>query len=187
MKKALWSGLIAALAWAAPAWSAPAQVIVIRHGEKPAEGNDLDSRGFARADALVDFFEHNPAVTKFGPPAAIYAMKPSGSNGSVRPIHTVAPLAKDLGLVIDADYLKDQLPQLVANILGNASYDGKTVLICWEHNAIPTLVEDFGWTSAPRSWSGKVFDRAWVLTFDGNAVVSFEDVPEHVLPGDSAD
>ena len=52
------------------------QVIVIRHGEKPDSGNGLNSQGFARAQALVDFLLNNPAVTKFGTPAAIYAMKP---------------------------------------------------------------------------------------------------------------
>ena len=54
----------------------PAQVVIIRHGEKPAEGNGLNARGFQRAAALPQFFQNNPTVTAFGPAAAIYAMKP---------------------------------------------------------------------------------------------------------------
>ncbi|MFI5361409.1 MAG: histidine phosphatase family protein [Elusimicrobiota bacterium] len=189
MKTRLMSvGLLAALATGAvPARATPAQVIIIRHGEKPDEGNELSPRGFQRAQALVDFFEHSPAVTRHGTPAAIYAMNPKDEDGSLRPIQTVTPLAEALGLRIDHDYVKDELPQLVKDIKANHAYDGKMVLICWEHKMIPVLVSDFGWNSAPKSWKGKVFDQAWVLDFEGDAVSSFRIVPEHVLPGDAAE
>ncbi|NNN05524.1 MAG: histidine phosphatase family protein [Elusimicrobia bacterium] len=177
----------ALLAAARPAWAAPAQVIVIRHGEKPPSGPDLDEQGYARAQALVGFFQNNPAVTQFGTPAAIYAMDPKGPNGSLRAIETVTPLAQALGLSINKDYKRKDIPQLVQDILSNSAYDGKTVLICWEHRVIPDIVDAFGWTSAPQSWAGSSFDRAWVLTFTGDRVTDFVDVPEHVLPGDSPD
>ena len=99
----------------------------------------------------------------------------------------MTPLAEKLGLTINSNYLRDDLKPLIAEIMGNPAYEGKLVLICWEHTVIPTMVDDFGWTSAPQSWSGKVFDRAWILDFNGDSVFSFQDVPEHVLPGDSAD
>ena len=171
----------------APAFAAPAQVIIIRHGEKPPSGPDLDEQGYARAQALVGFFQNNPAVTQFGTPAAIYAMDPKGPNGSMRAIETVTPLAQALGQSIDTDYKRKDIPQLVQDILGNPAYDGKMVLICWEHSVIPDIVDAFGWTSAPQSWAGSSFDRAWVLTFTGDRVTDFVDVPEHVLPGDSPD
>jgi hypothetical protein len=178
---------VAASAMALPACAAPAQVIIIRHGEKPSTGNELSPQGFQRADALVGFFEHNPAVTQYGAPVAIYAMDPKDADGSLRPIETVTPLANALGLTIDHDYVKDQLPALVSDIMANPAYDGKMVLICWEHKVIPTLVQDFGWSAAPDAWSGSVFDQAWVLDFDGGKVSSFQIVPEHLLPGDSAE
>ena len=183
-------GIIGALAVLAlltrPALAAPAQVIIIRHAEKPETGNQLSPQGFQRAGALVDFFEHAPAVNQHGTPAAIYAMAPKGANGSLRPIQTVTPLADALGLTINKTYLRDQLTALVQDILGNPGYQGKMVLVCWEHNVIPEMVQDFGWTSAPDSWAGEVFDRAWILNFTGDKVTSFQDAPEHVLPGDSA-
>ncbi len=171
----------------APAFAAPAQVIIIRHGEKPPSGPDLDEQGYARAQALVGFFQNNPAVTQFGTPAAIYAMDPKGPNGSMRAIETVTPLAQALGQSIDTDYKRKDIPQLVQDILGNPAYDGKMVLICWEHSVIPDIVDAFGWTSAPQSWAGSSFDRAWVLDFTGSQVTGFTDVPEHVLPVDSPD
>jgi hypothetical protein len=190
MKTNLSAGLLAAAVGAAaalPARAAPAQVVIIRHGEKPDSGNELNERGFARARALVDYFQHDPAAARFGPPAAIYAMSPKDESGSLRPIETVTPLAEALGLTIRTDYLKDQLPQLVADVLADPRYNGKTVLICWEHKVIPELARDFGWEGAPAKWSGAVFDRAWIIGFSGSRAASFRDEPEHVLPGDSAD
>ena len=178
---------LAASTAALPARAAPAQVIIIRHGEKPSAGNELSPQGFQRAEALVGFFEHNPAVTQYGAPVAIYAMDPKDVDGSLRPIETVTPLAKALGLTIDHDYVKAQLPEMVSDILTNPAYDGKMVLICWEHNMIPPLVKDLGWSTAPDAWSGSVFDQAWVLNFDGGKASSFQIVPEHLLPGDSAE
>lgn len=170
---------------ASAALAAPAQIIIIRHAEKPDTGNELNERGFARARALANFFVSDPAVIAYGPPAALYAMKPKGPDGSVRAIQTVTPLAEKLGLPINSDYLRDSLPELVKAVLSERAYDGRTVLICWEHKVIPQLVLNFGWTTAPEHWGGSVFDRAWILTLRDGRVISFTDAPEHVLPGDS--
>ncbi|MDD5304763.1 MAG: histidine phosphatase family protein [Elusimicrobia bacterium] len=172
------------LVTASAALASPAQIVIIRHGEKPDTGSELNERGFARARALSDFFVNDPAVIAYGPPAAIFAMKPKGPDGSIRAIQTVTPLAEKLGLAINSDYLRDSLPELVKAVMSARAYDGKTVLICWEHKVIPQLVVDFGWTTAPDHWAGSVFDRAWILKLSGGRVVSFTDAPEHVLPGD---
>ena len=178
---------LAGAAFCAPrAQAAPAQVILIRHAEKPASGNELDSQGWRRANALVGFFESTPSMTRFGTPAAIYAMAPKDTNGSLRPIETVTPLADSLGLKINTGYKKEELAGLVNDIMKTRAYDGKMVLVCWEHKMIPEIVDEFGWNAAPQSWDGSVFDRAWVLNFNGNKVVSFEDIPQRLLPGDSA-
>jgi hypothetical protein len=165
--------------------AAPAQVILIRHAEKPATGEDLDAQGWRRAYALVGFFEKNPAMTQHGTPVAIYAMDPGGPDGTQRPIETVTPLAADLKLPILHPYTRKQLPELVAEILGNSAYDGRMVLVCWEHKVIPELVQDFGWNDGPDTWPDDVFDEAWVLGFSGDRVVSFQNVPQHLLPGDN--
>src|SRR5665213_1161111 len=88
----------AAFMFNAVASATPAQIVIIRHGEKPKSGPDLDARGYQRAHALVGFFEKNPAMLRFGRPVAIYAMAPktqvdpSDDEGSLRAIETVQPL-----------------------------------------------------------------------------------------------
>ena len=195
MKK-IFSGFIVALilGFSAAASAAPAQLIFIRHGEKPAQGNELNAQGFARANALVNYFKTNADVLDYGTPAAIYAMKPSGPTGSVRPIQTVTPLAKALGLPVISDFLKDDSNDLVNAVLNNKAYDGKMVLICWEHNAIPDIVSAFASAtntssavsaSLPTGWDGSAFDRTWILNLSDGKIISFQDLPQHLMPGDS--
>jgi hypothetical protein len=170
------------------AWAAPAQVIIIRHGEKPKNGNQLSPRGFQRAQALVGFFEHNSAVTQYGTPVAIYAMEqnPNNDDDSVRAAETVTPLAQALGLQINESYPKDDYQPLVQEIMAAPAYAGRMVLICWEHSVIPMIAQAFGATQAPAEWPKAEFDRAWIIDFSGNRVVDFKNIPQDVLPGDSA-
>jgi len=168
------------------ALAAPAQVIIIRHGEKPSQGNELNKQGWQRARALVDVFKNNAQFNSYGPAVAIYAQKPKDSQGSVRSIQTVTPLAQSLGLAVDSFFLRTQQVQLANDILHDHRYDGRMVVICWEHKAIPGIVEAFGYLDGPSEWDGDdVYDRAWVLNFSGDQVVSFADLPEQALPGDS--
>lgn len=174
-----------AAAWTASVSAAPAEVIMIRHGEKPASGNELNDQGWQRAYALAGFFTTNPEVLTFGTPAAIYAMAQKGATGSIRPIQTVSPLAQKLGLPIQHPYLRGQTDQLAQEILSDSAYDGKMVLICWEHNAIPSMLPAFGWTAGPDAWPGDAFDRVWILDFKDGKPAAFRDIPQKLLPGDS--
>ncbi|MFA6584460.1 MAG: histidine phosphatase family protein [Elusimicrobiaceae bacterium] len=167
------------------AFAAPAQVIVIRHAEKPETGNELSELGWKRAYALVDFFKNNKAVTRYGTPAAIYGMAPKDEQGTLRAIQTVLPLSKELNLKINTKYKKKSERALANEILKTEAYNGKMVLVCWEHHAILDILAAFNVKNGPQQWPGASFDRAWVLNFEGDKVTSFEDVPQHVLPGDS--
>ncbi len=167
-------------------WAAPAQVVVIRHAEKPdPEGNELSPQGWKRAYALPRFFEVNAVVNQFGKAVAIYSASPNKDGGSIRSIQTVTPLADLLKVTINTSFHKDDLDELVQEIMNTSAYDGKMVLICWEHKIIPTMIEKFGYGLAPKKWAGESFDRAWVLNFKGNQVTSFQNLPENVLPDDS--
>ena len=166
------------------ALATPAQVIIIRHAEKPDSGSELSKRGWRRAHALVGYFEKNPQVTQYGTPVAIYAMAPKEEGGSVRAIETVTPLADDLGLDLQEGFTKKEVDDVADEILNAAEYDGKMVLICWAHKPIPDLVEALGWDSGPDEWPDSVYDRTWVLNFSGDKVSSFEELPQHLLPGD---
>jgi hypothetical protein len=181
--------LLAAVAMAAfsatSVYAAPAQVLIIRHAEKPDTGDDLSPAGYARANALAWYFEKTPAVLQHGTPVAIYAMGYEAST-SRRAVETVAPLAKALGLPIRSQFLRDQFQKLVSEILSAPGYEGRTVLICWEHNVIPEIAQAFGAKTAPTTWPGDDFWDVWRLDFTGNDVSHFDAFSEALMPGDPA-
>ena len=166
------------------AWATPAQILLIRHGEKPDTGNQLSDIGLQRAQALRAYFETNPAVTKYGTPVAIFAMKQDGPDGSVRPIQTVTPLAADLKTTINEDYLKNDFQGLAKEILSNPAYNGKMVLICWEHKVIPDIAQELGVTPRPADWKGTDFWTVFEIDYTAAKVSNFKTFSEHLLPGD---
>jgi hypothetical protein len=177
-------GLLAAFFFlGAQAWATPAQVLLIRHGEKPDSGKDLSVMGEERARALVDFFQEEPEVTDYGPPVAIFAMAGSGDQ-TRRPVETVEPLAKALGLEL-REVAENQAQSMVHSILTNPAYDGKMVLICWVHEEIPAIAHLLGATQAPNQWDEKAFDRVWEINYSDGQVSSFKDLPQDLMPGDS--
>ena len=84
----------------------PAQVVFLRHAEKPEVGAELNERGRARAGALVELLTHDARALEHGPAVAIFAMRPHGKKGSVRAIQTMEPTARALGLTTDTAQFK---------------------------------------------------------------------------------
>ena len=152
----------------------PAQILIIRHAEKPADGIHLSPEGEQRAAALVEYFEKNPDVTKYGTPAAIYAIQPKDDDSSVRSIETVTPLAKALGIAIKTPFNKDEVKDLAKEILADKNYDGKMVLICWDHKMIPELAKKLGVNTAPEKWPGSVFNQVWEIDYANDQVKAFK-------------
>lgn len=167
-----------ALGFSQLGWATPAQVLIIRHAEKPAQGNELSPKGQSRAQSLIGFFK--PLA-----PVAIYAASPDKPGGSIRSIQTVEPTASALGLQLQTQFTASQVQELASVVLNSPELDGKVVLICWAHSQIPEIAAALGAEQAPSSWNGSVFDRVWRLDFKQGQVMSFLDLPQHVLPGDS--
>ncbi len=95
------------------------------------------------------------------------------------------PLADDLGLEVDSDFKKSKTSELVDEIFDNPDYDGKMVLVCWDHHRIPDIEEAAG-VENPEDWPDDVFDRTLVIDFDLNGKVRrFRNLPQNLLPGDS--
>lgn len=192
MRKILLTLLFCAIA--APAFAAPAQVILIRHAEKPEYGNELSEKGYKRAEALVNFFRTAPAVTGYGTPVAIYAMAPKNEDSSVRAIQTVKPLANALAITLNTGFTRGQAHKLVADIMENPKYTGRMVLVCWQHGHLTDIVRELAEYSPygpaapvalPAAWPDSSFDRAWIIDLYRGRVLSFKDVPQRLLPGDS--
>jgi hypothetical protein len=186
--------VVSCLAWLlfASALSAqPAQVMIIRHAEKPEHGHCLSVNGWERAGALVPFFlgtlgtsDCGTPEAGFGKPVAIFAQRPSKENGSLRPMQTVQALALALKLDL-VTFVHDDYEKMAHEILTNSTYRGKNVLICWEHHAIPDVAVALGVKNPPK-WKSSVFDRLWVITFK-NEKARLRSLPQQLMYGDSED
>lgn len=184
-------GALAALLLAGTAYAEPAQVILIRHAEKQPGEPVLSAKGYKRAALLKDFFLKEAAVTHYGAPAAIYAAAPKNEDSSIRSIQTVTPLAKALGLDIDDSYTRGQTGKLVREIMETPAYDGRMVLVCWQHDNLVKIAYGLAeYNNSPRVniplvWDDATFDRVWILDLKNGRVTAFKDIPQRLLPGDS--
>jgi hypothetical protein len=160
----------------------PAQVILIRHGEKPAEGHGLNQKGKERAAALVPYFLGRPEVLQYKTPVAIYAQKSTPEHRSTRPVDTVKALAKALKLDV-IEYAHNDFKAMVKEISSKREYQGKMVLICWRHQAIHDIAREFGVKDAPKF--PEAFDRTWIISFGKDGKPTLRDLPQKLMFGDS--
>jgi broad specificity phosphatase PhoE len=176
-----------------------AKIMVIRHAEKPngdpgvmPDGTPnpeaLTAAGWRRAEALAGSFK--PPNRQFADPLlatpqTIFASGVGRHSNSLRPQQTVTPLATMLHLTINTDYPKGEEDKLVRA----ATTAGGVVLISWEHEAIPVIAGLIrgGDQGIPRQWLGDRFDLVWVFDRGDGGTWSFNQVPQLLMPGDSAD
>lgn len=148
----------------------PAQIILIRHAEKPLDGKNphLSRLGIQHAEQLVSFVTTDPRMTRFGLPVAVFATRTTKDDNGQRTQETVAPLARALKLPVQTPFLGKDYAALAKLILTNPGYAGKTVLICWNHEEIPQLAAALGITPAPPKWKASVFDRVYIISYQGD-------------------
>lgn len=157
--------------------SGPSVIMVIRHGEDIGQRDfNLSPRGFQRAQALPKLF----ASSRLPKPQVIIATH--ATKGSNRPVETVEPLSRALGVPIDNRFRDDDFRQLAHDLLTDERYAGKAVLVCWHHGKIPKLVKALGVKDAP-VWPDAQFDHVWVVEPGGKSA-RFEDVHQKLLDGD---
>jgi hypothetical protein len=145
----------------------PAQIILIRHAEKPVDQEDphLSPAGVRRATRLVSFITTDPIMTRFGAPAAVFATRTTKRGNGQRTQETVAPLARALNLQVRTPFVGKDYAKLAKRILANPAFGGKSLLICWNREEIPQLAAALGVTPAPSAWNEAVFDRVYVITY----------------------
>ena len=146
----------------------PAQIILLRHADKPADPEDphLSRAGVKRAERLVSFITTDPVMIRFGLPVAVFATRTTNDGNGQRTQETVAPPARTLKLPVQTPFLGKNYAALANLILTDSAYAGKTVLICWNHEEIPQLAAALGVTPEPPKWKGRVFDRVYVISYD---------------------
>jgi hypothetical protein len=155
-------------------YAMPAQVIIIRHGEKNPLNGQLLPKGQSRAGALgaylteLDLSSTNPPLLIFGPPTAVFASRPVSfsDDQTIRCIQTVIPTALKLKLPVHSPYAPLQENTLAQFILNDPRYDNGNVLICWHHTHIAALIEAFGYLppAAIIPYPDR-YDLVWVMSF----------------------
>lgn len=173
------------------------KIMVIRHAEKPddagrergvdehgvEDSRGLTVRGWQRAGALVRYFAplqggcSDPALEK---PTAIFAVKPNAS--SQRPLLTAQPLARELGLPIDARFASEE----IAPLLAAAALVEGAVLLSWRHTNMVDIARQLCPAQQPtHEWDVHCFDQAWIFT-ENSGRWTITCIAQHLLPGDSS-
>jgi hypothetical protein len=150
------------------------KVIIIRHAEKPEEGNNLSCQGLNRALALPDVLHH-----KFGIPDKIFvpSLQTGKKTSAARMYQTIVPFVVKYNLAVDTKFEEGNEAALAASVLNKKG----TVLIVWVHTAIPLLAEKLGVKDKNLKWKGNDFDSIWVITYkNGKAELSVE--KEGIVP-----
>ena len=138
-------------------------VVIIRHGEKPADGDNLCPKGQSRALAL-------PAVLSSMFSIPLYTYVPKIGTGaaqttSVRMFETVTPFAIANNLQVGSEYSESDIPGITGKIkekLGHKSKHG-VILLVWEHKNIPPIAAALK-VQGKLSWEKCDFDSIWIIT-----------------------
>ena len=165
----------------------PAQIIVLRHAEKPDDPASvhLSSAGERRAEALVPFLTTDPVLTAHGLPVALYSTPVRATGHGQRSPETIRPLSQALHLPIQAPFAAAGCELLAHSILSNRDYRNKTVLICWTHEKIPGLIAALGVHPPPAKLGDDVYDRIYVITFH-RGKPTLKDLPQVLSMGSGA-
>jgi hypothetical protein len=135
------------------------RIVIIRHGEKPTEGDNLSEAGLARALALPDVLNHLlPRPPDFTYVPRIGTDKEETTR--VRMMQTVLPYAVQHNLTINSDYAPDEVKGLVKELRRLRG----TVLLVWEHHNIVKIAEALG-IEEPQQWPDDDYDSIWTITF----------------------
>jgi hypothetical protein len=192
----------------------PAQIYIIRHGEKPADlptpktppsspfGVDINGnqnihsllpRGWQRSGALAVLFAPAVGSPQAGLRTPTTLLSPDYGHPDKtkghRTYQTIKGLSGRIGVPINTPVAEGQESKLARAVV--ADYTG-VVLICWEHHHIPaiaTALPTVPGTQIPAAWPGDRFDVIWSFTLPpgaSSAEYVFSQIPQQLLAGDAA-
>jgi len=180
----------------------PRTLLLIRHGEKPAKGDQgvdeqgrshqdgLLPKGWERAGALVALFAPNAVTLQSALPSPCALICPRYTGPVHRSHLTLLPLSQRLGITIQSEHPVDAHPAKVARSL--LAIESAVVLMCWEHEhlvniagAVAVAVPMANPADVPTFWPDDRFDLIW--RFDrGERTLSwtFASLDQQLLAGD---
>ncbi len=148
------------------AQSADLKVVIIRHAEKPAKGDNLTCQGLNRAMQLPKVL-----YKKFGKPDYTYipSMAMDTNTKHSRMFQTVIPMAVKYNLILNSKHEEKDYAGIAEDIKSKKG----TVLIVWEHKAIAPIVAALGINEPGLTWSDDDYDSIWIITFqNGKATLT---------------
>jgi hypothetical protein len=176
--------------WLAPAFAAPSRIIILRHGEKAGAWR-LCGIGQARADALAAaYLGRNAANSLFAAgeePAAILAITlhtlelagPAAATWDL-PVTMFSVLPQKNVEAFDKA-LDRRTKEAAAALLGNPAWQGKTVVMVWEHKHIANaklvaksageavtlrqLLQLDRLKDVPETWPTGTYDYFWIVDY----------------------
>ncbi|MCE4553898.1 hypothetical protein [Pelomonas cellulosilytica] len=140
---------------------APLKVVIVRHGEKPPDGDNLSCEGLNRALALPGVLD-----AQFPPPpppipllAYVPSLKLGKETAHARMFQTVTPYAVKHGITVNSQFAEDDVKSAARDVLKRSGL----VVMVWEHSQIPPLAKALG-VSSPPPWHKHDFDSIWIIT-----------------------
>ena len=126
-----------------PPCTGPANIFIIRHGEKNPSPNIhycLNNNGIYRASQIIGYV--NQVASEGTPISYIISCNPSPFNTqdpSMRPQQTIMVTAFMLNIPMFIFGGSQDYTDVMTNLFTSGIFDGLNVLICWEHGAIQQL------------------------------------------------
>ena len=177
-------------AWVGTTFAAPSRVIILRHGEKE-DAWRLCAVGQDRAQALAaNYLGRNAANSLFASgeePAAFLAITlhtlelaaPAAATWSLPLTLYAAPPADDKKTFVAT--LNQRTQTAVADLMSNPAWQGKTVVMVWEHDHIADaklekkfpgeavtlrqLLHLDALKDVPETWPAGTYDYFWIVDF----------------------
>jgi hypothetical protein len=153
------------------------RVVIIRHAEKPDNGDNLSCKGFNRSLALTSVL-----YNKFKLPNKIFVSEVGNgkTTNQLRMLETIAPFAIKYNINIDTRFNVNDAKDVAAAILKTNGY----ALVVWQHDKINNIVKALGADTKNMKWSDADYDSIWIVDFkNGKATLSMD--KENINPQDA--
>jgi hypothetical protein len=115
----------------------PENIFIIRHGEKIKSKTALDCNGILRSTYIPELIEY---LNKKG--FGIHNIVTAYDYSSMHQSQTVTLTSWLLSIPLYMYGDRTESEKAVNEIFTNPYFNGKTILICWEHNCIQNLLEN---------------------------------------------
>ena len=143
------------------------RVIVIRHAEKPQNGDNLSCKGLNRALELTDLLKKKIDIPDY---IFVPTINTGKNTSTARMYQTIVPFAVKYNLTVNTKYNVDDTKDLAKDVLKRNG----TVLLVWEHDRIDNIVKALGVQNVPK-WPGNDFDSIWIIDFENGKATMRKD------------